>query len=301
MPTFKGSITLRLLDADGNPWRNGLVSVYDVGTTDLATLHRERTGTLARANPGRTDDHGSFTFYATAGRYDISYAGFSLDDVPVFPDGDETADAIDEVGGDLVIDSLALTGATAGADVLTTDVTSDAAKRLVVDADGKHIWGNGTDAGDVTLYRSGVAELRLDANLLVTGLAEFVQQAVFTAGYQAIPVAVIATADGLTTGLIPATARYVTATNATDANDIITLPAPVVGHKITVFAEEAVECRTIDGSARTINGVDSDGTNEAALPVGSITHFTAVSATAYIAEHWISDGTPTKLVPDSAA
>jgi hypothetical protein len=301
MPTFKGSITLRLLDADGNPWRNGLVSVYDVNTTDLATLHRERTGTLARANPGRTDINGSFTFYATAGRYDVSYAGISLDDVQVFPDGDETADAIDEVGGDIVLTSIDLTGATAGADVITSDVAADAAKRLVVDADGKHIWGNGTDAGDVTLYRSGVAELRLDANLLVTGLAEFVQQAVFTAGYQAIPVAVIATADGLTTGLIASTTRYVTATNATDANDIITLPAPVAGHKITVFASEAVEVRTVAASSQTINGVDSDGTNELALVVGSVTHFVAVSTAAWIAYGWSSAGAAlATLTPDTA-
>ncbi len=114
-----------------------------------------------------------------------------------------------------------------------------------------------------------------------------------------VATSVIATSNGLTTGLIPSTADFVVATNATDANDIITLPVPVVGKDIFVFASEACEVRTPATSGNTINGVDSDGTNEAALVAGSCARFIAVTTTGWHAEYWIANGTPTVLIPDN--
>lgn len=48
---------------------------------------------------------------------------------------------------------LNLTGAAAATDVLTANVTGDAGKRFVMDADGTLRWGDGTAAPDVNLYR----------------------------------------------------------------------------------------------------------------------------------------------------
>jgi hypothetical protein len=54
---------------------------------------------------------------------------------------------------------LNLTGATAAADVLTANVTGDAGKRFVLDADGTLRWGDGTAAVDTSLDRSGANAL----------------------------------------------------------------------------------------------------------------------------------------------
>ncbi len=59
----------------------------------------------------------------------------------------------------LTLTTLALTGAAAATDVLTTKVTGDAAPRLVVDADGGLNWSDGTGAPDTTLDRSGANAL----------------------------------------------------------------------------------------------------------------------------------------------
>ncbi|KKN41344.1 hypothetical protein LCGC14_0724260 [marine sediment metagenome] len=116
-------------------------------------------------------------------------------------------------------------------------------------------------------------------------------------GYQASATAIVATSDGLTTGLIPTNASVVTTTVATDADDIVTLPAPVVGKKHRVYAGAAHEVRTVSGSNQTINNVDSDGTNELTLASGDAVTFECVSATAWIAYGYSSTGSALTLTP----
>lgn len=67
-------------------------------------------------------------------------------------------------------------------------------------------------------------------------------------------VAVTATADGLTTGIIPATAAFVTVTSA-GANNIVALPAPVVG-KVLILRNGATgyELRSSAPATIAING-----------------------------------------------
>jgi hypothetical protein len=82
--------------------------------------------------------------------------------------------------------------------------------------------------------------------------------------------AITATADGLTTGLIPATAKLAIITSAS-ADNIATLPgiaANTLGIGYTIrgrIAATGCEIRTLASSNETINGVDGDGTQEAAL------------------------------------
>lgn len=64
-------------------------------------------------------------------------------------------------------------GALAATAVVKARVTGDAASRLVVQADGKLVWGDGAGAGDVNLYRSGANTLKSDDSLEVTGSVFF--------------------------------------------------------------------------------------------------------------------------------
>jgi hypothetical protein len=65
--------------------------------------------------------------------------------------------------------AVAITGAAAGTDVVTTKVTADTQQRLIVDADGTHLWGSGSAAGDTNLYRSAADTLKTDDALHVAG------------------------------------------------------------------------------------------------------------------------------------
>lgn len=66
--------------------------------------------------------------------------------------------------------------------------------------------------------------------------------------------AVTATSDGLTTGIVPADAAFVTVTSA-NANNIVTLPAPVVG-KVVILRNGATgyELRSSAPASIAING-----------------------------------------------
>lgn len=168
----------------------------------------------------------------------------------------------------------------------TTGAGNAGAYVLYINATGASVEGLKVDAGAVVF----------DETLLVTGAATF------TAGAQSASVAVTATADGLTTGLIPSGTRYVTAASGGNANNIITLPAAVVGNIITVYVgADGCEVRTPSGSNVTINNVDSDGTNEAALPATTLATFTCTTTTSWILEAVDELGAViTAIVPDAA-
>lgn len=112
-------------------------------------------------------------------------------------------------------------------------------------------------------------------------------------------VAVTATADGLTTGLIPDGAGFVSVTSA-NADHIITLPVGAVGQQIRGWiGANGCEVRTVASSNDTINGQDADGTKEAALPATTLFKVTCVAA-----ETWVLEATDelgavvTAIVPD---
>lgn len=54
---------------------------------------------------------------------------------------------------------------------LSIKVSGDAVDRLNVLASGKLTWGDGTNAGDTTLYRSAADTLKTDDSLIVAGTA----------------------------------------------------------------------------------------------------------------------------------
>jgi hypothetical protein len=112
--------------------------------------------------------------------------------------------------------------------------------------------------------------------------------------------AVTATSDGLTTAVMPATSRFVTITSAA-ATDIARLPTGVVGWTIRAWVgANGCELRTPAASNEKINSVDSDGTNQAAIPATTFLTLTYTGTTAgWIMEAVDELGAPiTAIVPD---
>ena len=110
----------------------------------------------------------------------------------------------------------------------------------------------------------------------------------FSQGQQSSAVAVTATSDGLTTGIIPEGASYVTVTSA-GANNIVLLPPPTVGTVVWIFVGTN-GCELRAGSA---TGTDASGTiaiggntpsadHESALPANSLSLMVCTSATTWV-------------------
>ena len=114
----------------------------------------------------------------------------------------------------------------------------------------------------------------------------------------AVPDEVTATVGGGTTGLIPATAQHINVTSGA-ATEQISLPAAIVGKKITGYVG-ANGCELISAvAAHKVNNVVVGATNEAAIP--ATTYFELV----YVATNeWILTATTelgaviTAIIPD---
>jgi hypothetical protein len=115
--------------------------------------------------------------------------------------------------------------------------------------------------------------------------------------------AVVPTSGGLTTGLILPSDKFVEVTSA-NADHIVTLPtasASTRGKVLYIWVVPSTNCelRTPDASGQTINGVDSDGTQEALL-----THSRLYRVTQHLATGWLLEGltalgaVATAVVPD---
>lgn len=121
------------------------------------------------------------------------------------------------------------------------------------------------------------------------------------AGSKTSVAALTATADGLTTGLIPAGTTFVSATSA-GATNALTLPAIAagsIGQTIDIqVATNGYELLTPASSNNTINGVDSDGTNQLDVAADTLLRCVQVSATGWIA-YQVAATTITVVAPDN--
>lgn len=108
-------------------------------------------------------------------------------------------------------------------------------------------------------------------------------------GVQCSAAARTATSDGLTTGIIAAGTTYVSVTSAS-ANNIVALPAPVVGNVIYIHVgANGCELRSSAPASIAING--GTGSNvESALPADSLTMCICVEATKWVAFEVASNG-----------
>lgn len=155
---------------------------------------------------------------------------------------------------------------------------------------------NTTTAHSLVLAANSVTALTIAS----TGIITVAKAAVFTLGMQVAAVAVTATADGLTTGTIALGTSFVSVTSA-DANHIVCLPtsAPIGTVIHGWVGATGHEIQTTSASNETINGQDSDGTKEAAIPATTLWRVTKVSSTAWILVAWDELGAViTAIVPD---
>jgi len=157
----------------------------------------------------------------------------------------------------------------------------------------------GTDTNiDIAITPKGTGGITTPGALAATG------KVTSAAGVQARAVAVTATADGLTTGLIPLDASKVSITSA-DANNIARLPvsdAGNVGMEITLYTDATgCELRTEVGASATINGVNcDDAQNELALAASSMFKCELTAADKWIVRGFTAAGADAAaLVPDA--
>lgn len=109
-------------------------------------------------------------------------------------------------------------------------------------------------------------------------------------GVQTTATAHTATADGTGTGTIAAGTGYVTVTSA-DANNIIVLPAPVIGHVVRLMnGATGYELRTSDPATIAINGGSGAGA-ESAIAANTLVTCVCTSATTWVCMSQVAAGT----------
>lgn len=112
-----------------------------------------------------------------------------------------------------------------------------------------------------------------------------------------------ATADGLTTGLMSGNTSHAVVTS-NNATDWITLPASsaaLIGKQFTIYVgANGFELVTPSASNATINGTDSDGTNQCDIPANSLSRLTLVNTNTWLLENIGSTGTvAAAITPDN--
>jgi len=180
---------------------------------------------------------------------------------------------------------------------LTGGATSGAATLNVVNTDGKIT----VSADSIDITAGGLVNADINASAAIAG-SKLALTGVITPAMENVAEAVTATADGLTTGIIAVTARFVTVT-CDDAAKIVTLPASVVGKVIKIKnGATGYEIRTTAASSIKINDVVSGSTNECAIPATALVTAECVSATEWVVTAVDKLGAAiAALVPDSVA
>ena len=131
-------------------------------------------------------------------------------------------------------------------------------------------------------------------------MSTFAESSLLIAAPPASSADTVATVTGLGTGLIPEGKAWVTIESPNSAY-IVTLPDAAVGARIRGWiGANGAEVRTPALSGETINSVDSDGTNQAALPATTYFEFERVTATGWILKAWDELGAVVgPIVPDA--
>jgi hypothetical protein len=115
-----------------------------------------------------------------------------------------------------------------------------------------------------------------------------------------VPVPLTARATSGTDSVVPDGQRAVRVTAvATNANDWVVLPTGRSGEIVYGWSAIAHELRTPASSGATINDVDADGTNEAAIPATTQWEAHCVATDRWILRAWTEFGVPiSAIVPD---
>lgn len=119
---------------------------------------------------------------------------------------------------------------------------------------------------------------------------------------EAVAATIVAAADSSAKSRVPLNASFVTVSAVTnDANDWIVLPTGVTpGHTIVGWTVAAHEIRTEASSNIKINNIDSDGSQEAAIPATTLWSVVYINSTiGWILRAWDEVAAPiTAIIPD---
>lgn len=230
-----------------------------------------------------------------AGGMDFDIAGGAAgEDFAVTTDTSITFVTTEAVADQFKLD---VQGAVAG-NAINMETTSGA---IIFTADGVTAGDITLDAeDDIILTTTGALTITNTSAMTVSGATTLTGAVTATAGIQASSVTVTATADGLTTGLIPSGTSFVTV--STDSADkVIVLPASVIGNIVWISVPATgIELQTLATTNETINTVDCDGTNELALVAGSIYRLVCTKAITWVATGTANDGAnEDSLTPDA--
>ncbi len=260
----------------------------------------------------------------------ITYRNVGTSASPSFQNSDEIITSELADGAVTPVKSAQLEAVTATTDGLTTGLISDTARHVTITSSvstkiatlptpvvGKVITGyeatngfslqtaassnikiNGVDCDGTNTF---VVPAGLLFRAICVSATEWIVELFSLGGVPAKAASVTTTADGLTTGLIPAGAKYVAITSA-NAGDQATLPAisaATIGQMIILnVGANGYELVTPASSNNTINNVDSDGTNQ--LDVAATTNLLCIqiSATGWVAIQ-VAATTITVVAPDN--
>ncbi len=199
--------------------------------------------------------------------------------------------------------SVAYPGASAPKRFQRFDHATTAALATVLAAGYFNDWRSTLQAGDVIDVVCGLEGTVDEAKLIVLTVPATGDVTVGHDTDASGTRAVVPTADGLTTGLILPSDKFVEATSA-NADHILTLPAASAstrGKEILIYVVASTNCelRTPADSGQTINNVDSDGTQEALLAHSHTYRLTQHLATGWLMEKLTNLGAvATAVIPD---
>lgn len=157
---------------------------------------------------------------------------------------------------------------------------------------GLKIFGKQNSDGSIDLIqdKDGNVLIGLDANGVLTGTLK-----------KSVNVAVTASTDGLTTGIIAPNSTFVTVTSA-GATKVVTLPAisaATVGQSMKIYVgANGYTLETPATTNNTINTVDADGTNQLDVAAATMLVATQVTATGWYI-YTVAATTITVVAPDN--
>jgi len=155
------------------------------------------------------------------------------------------------------------------------------------------------DCVDLSVMNTAeIATLNVSGVSTLTGATTQTGILTLSAGMTQTPIARVAsatTADA--TSIIGASTSMVTVT-AASANLILTLPTPVVGHKIDIISDPSTEVELATATiGHFINGTECTSFKELAMPAGSVFHATCTVGGA--AGKWVISQTDDDGTTDS--
>lgn len=199
------------------------------------------------------------------------------------------ADDIQLTGGVNITGTLAVSGAVAlaAAATLATD------KKLQLRDTATFLHSPAAGKLALTATVAGADDITITGSITLTGAIAASLKITSAVGIQARAVAVTATVDGATTGIIPVDASVVTVTSSVNTK-LVTLPTPTPGVVVVLNAEATgYQLQSSTPASVAING----GTGASAKSAVSAKTLVCrcVSATAWVVSAYVADGTESAL------